>query len=129
MAWIELFAVLLVCHLVGDFIFQTNWQAINKHGGLGPDLVARRALISHIATYSLAFLPAFVWVSVDRGVGWAAATAALIAIPHLIQDDGRLIAIWARRIKGLHTPGGVALVALDQSFHALAIFATALVIA
>ena len=105
MAWTEIFAVFIVSHLVGDFLLQTNWQAENKHGGLGPDPVRRRALLSHIATYGLAFVPAFVWLANDIG-GWVVAAAAAVTLPHLVQDDGRLVALYMRSVK--HTPAAPA---------------------
>jgi hypothetical protein len=67
--WSELFVVFLVLHLVGDFALQTEWQAGHKRGGLGPDPVARRALAAHALTYTLVFVPAFVWLSRSEGVG------------------------------------------------------------
>ena len=54
MEWFEVFAVFLVSHLVGDYLLQTDWQAVHKHRGLGPDPVSRRALASHVATYTIA---------------------------------------------------------------------------
>jgi hypothetical protein len=50
--WVEVFAVFGVCHLAGDFILQTEWQATRKFGGLGSDGSARRALLAHTATYT-----------------------------------------------------------------------------
>jgi len=129
MAWVELFAVFVVCHLVGDFLLQTNWQAAHKHGGLGHDATARRALLSHIATYTLAFAPALVWIGDVRGIGWAAAAAGMISLPHLIQDDGRLVSAWARNVKGLDGSNGMLMVAIDQSFHMVALLAAALLVA
>jgi hypothetical protein len=46
---------------VGDCAFQTEWQALNKHGGLGRDPEARRALLSHIASYPLGYVSGLVW--------------------------------------------------------------------
>jgi len=34
-SWVEVFAVFVVSHLVGDFLIQTEWQASHKLGGLG----------------------------------------------------------------------------------------------
>ena len=65
MSWVEVFVVLVVCHLAGDFLLQTDWQASNKYGGLGGDPVRRRALFTHIVTYTLAFLPALVWIGLE----------------------------------------------------------------
>ncbi len=98
MPWVEVFAVFFVSHEVGDYLFQTEWQAMHKSGGLSAPGVRRRALLSHIATYTLAFVPAFIWLwdSLHWGV---IGLAALIAIPHLIQDDGRLLTSYARMVK------------------------------
>ena len=67
MSWVELFAAFVACHLAGDFVLQTDWQAIHKPGGLGRDPVARRALCAHIATYTLCFVPAIAWVAAENG--------------------------------------------------------------
>jgi hypothetical protein len=126
MPWVEAFAALVVSHLVGDYLLQTDWQAKNKRGGLGPDPVARRALLSHIASYTLAFVPALIWLAGEIGA-WAVAIGALIAVPHLIQDDGRLLAAYMRHVKhadGQANPSVAA--AADQAFHFLALFLTAL---
>lgn len=126
--WSEVFIVFFVCHLVGDYLFQTNWQAANKIGGLGSDPVARRALLSHIANYTLAFVPVFVWLFDDVGAG-VVFVVALVAGPHLVQDDGRLLDMYLRRVKHcdpVAMPGLRAMV--DQSFHVLALFGLALVV-
>ena len=127
MAWVEIFAVFFVCHVVGDYLLQTDWQARNKPGGLGRDPVARRALVSHIASYTLAFVPALVWIGDDLGAAEAVGIGALIATPHLIQDDGRLLKAYIARVKGdaALTERSVA-AAADQSFHILAMFLTSL---
>lgn len=130
MAWVEIFAVFFVSHLVGDYLLQTDWQARHKRGGLGGDPVARRALVLHIANYTLAFVPGLVWLADDIGAGAGVGIGALIAIPHLIQDDGRLLTAYVRRVKGptaVDEPSVMA--AADQSFHMLALFLTALLAA
>jgi hypothetical protein len=128
MPWVEVFVVFLICHLVGDYMLQTDWQARHKAGGLTGSGEMRRALLSHIATYTLAFVPAFIWLwgSVHA---WVFGLAAVIAIPHLIQDDGRLLAGYSIRVKkaDLNTNPALA-AALDQSFHLLALFLTALLV-
>ena len=67
--------------MVGDYLFQTDWQARHKRGGLSGDRVALRALCTHVATYTLAFLPAFVWIADELDAGWAVLAAVLIALP------------------------------------------------
>ena len=129
MEWVEIFVVFVVSHFVGDYLLQTDWQATHKRGGLGPDPVARRALLLHVMNYTIAFVPALVWLGDDIGVGAAIATGAGIAIPHLIQDDGRLLTLYMRRVKGC---GSTALqgvfTATDQSFHFLTLFLLALLV-
>ena len=124
MPWVEVFAALVVCHLVGDYLLQTDWQALHKRGGLGPDPLARRALFSHIVTYTLAFVPALVWLADDIGA-WAIATAALIAVPHWIQDDGRLLTVYIEKVKGVEAAANRSVAAAaDQSFHFVVLLLT-----
>ena len=127
MPWTEVFAVLVVSHLAGDYLLQTGWQAAHKHGGLGRDPVRRRALVSHVLTYGLAFVPALVWLADDLGA-WVAVVAAAIVVPHLIQDDGRLLGLYIRRVKRTEiAPGDFVFIAVDQSFHMIALFLIAVV--
>ena len=129
MPWTEVFIVFFVSHLVGDFGLQTEWQALHKHGGLGPDPEARRALLSHIATYTLAFVPALVWLAGDVGAGAALGTAALIALPHLVQDDGRLIQAWVRSVKGTDPIANANVTLMvDQTFHLVALLLLAFLV-
>ena len=44
---------LIAAHLVGDFVFQTRWQAAAK-------LTDRYARAAHVSTYLLAFVPVVV---------------------------------------------------------------------
>jgi hypothetical protein len=126
---VEVFVVLVVSHLVGDYLLQTDWQARHKRGGLGGDPTARRALLSHVATYTLAFVPALIWMSDDLGLG-VLGVAGLIFIPHLIQDDGRLLLGYLRRVKGCsESTAAEIFTAVDQSFHIVTLFLIALLAA
>ena len=126
MPWVEVFAAFVVCHLVGDYLLQTDWQALHKRGGLGPDPVSRRALVSHIASYTLAFVPALIWLADDIGA-WAIGVAALVAVPHMVQDDGRLLAAYMVRVKHTDPRANPSVAAAaDQTFHFVALFLTAL---
>jgi hypothetical protein len=127
MDWPEVFGACLLAHLTGDFLLQTDWQAEHKHGGLGREGVARRALFSHVLVYTLAFVPVFVWVGAEHSPPLALAFAALVSIPHLIVDDGRLLDAYIRVVK--RAPGEVPLVVyigVDQSVHVLCLAAVAL---
>jgi hypothetical protein len=126
--WVEVFAVLIVSHLVGDFLVQTDWQARNKQNGLGDDPVARRALLTHVLTYTLSFVPALIWIGVESSALEALGIGLVVAIPHLIQDDGRLLDAYMARVKGLSQTSAGLRVAVDQSFHAVFLFGTALLV-
>ncbi|MDP8967557.1 MAG: DUF3307 domain-containing protein [Actinomycetota bacterium] len=127
MPWVEAFALFAVSHLVGDYLLQTDWQATHKRGGLRADAVARRALLSHVATYTVAFVPALLLVA-DHAVPDMLWMAVLVAVPHAVQDDGRLVAWWMRRIKGAEVrTQPVAALAVDQTLHVVALLALALV--
>lgn len=128
MPWVEVFTVFVVCHLAGDYLLQTEFQATSKHGGLGRDPVARRALLLHVLTYTLAYAPALIWLGGEHGAGTVAAIAAAIAIPHLILDDGRPLALWLRRVKHTSSEPGTLTMLVDQSFHIVCLFALALAV-
>jgi hypothetical protein len=125
--WEAVFAVFIVCHVAGDFLLQTDWQAVNKRGGLSPSNTdARRALFTHVTVYTLVFVPAIIWIANAKSA-LAFALLAVIFIPHLIQDDTRALVHWNRVVKRSGPqPGGYVYMAIDQSFHFVALFATAL---
>ena len=126
MRWEEVFAVFVVCHLTGDFLLQTDWQATNKRGGLGRDPVNRRALFSHVTVYTLVFVPALIWVA-SHSSALAYALLAVIFIPHLVQDDARVLMAWNRTVKrSSPNPGDTLYMAIDQAFHVVVLFGTAL---
>lgn len=128
MTWVYWFAGFLVAHMVGDYLLQTDWQAVHKRGGLGPDPVARRALVTHVSTYTLAFVPALVWVGSHTSAGVAILAGVLIFLPHLVVDDGRVVRLYLARVKhadGLNT--GLA-AQVDQSFHVLSLCLVAILV-
>jgi hypothetical protein len=128
LSWVEIFAVLGVSHLVGDFLLQTDFQARHKYAGLGADPIRRRALRNHMATYMLAFVPALLWIAAETNLAEAIGVALLIAVPHWIQDDGRLLDAYMAVVKGLSKTSSGLRVAVDQSFHAVFLFVVALII-
>jgi hypothetical protein len=128
MTWVEVLAAFLVAHLVGDYLLQTDWQARHKAGGLGGDRTALKALAAHVATYTLAFVPACVWIGGERGAGWAVLAGALVALPHLVIDDARVVRLYLREVKGAEgfEPGLAA--AVDQAFHVVSLCVVALLV-
>lgn len=129
MNWVEVFAVLVVSHLAGDFLLQTDWQAAHKREGLGADPVSRRALAAHVLTYTACFVPALVWIGIETDALRAVAIGAAVAIPHLIQDDRRLLDAYMDRVKGSAELSSGVRIAVDQSFHVLFLFGVALLAA
>jgi hypothetical protein len=127
-SWYAVLAGFLVAHMVGDYLFQTDWQARNKRGGLGGDSLARRALCIHVTTYTLAFLPAFVWIGSDLDPGWAVAAAVLIFLPHLVIDDGRIVRVYLSRVKRANGLDVGLAASVDQSFHVLSLWLVAMLI-
>lgn len=126
MEWVEVFSAAIVCHLVGDYLLQTDWQARHKRGGIGPDPDARRALLSHVLLYTLAFVPLLALLWDDLGAA-VFGIAALIFLPHYVQDDGRLLTAYVQRVKGGEAASMPSVfTATDQSFHFLALFLVAL---
>jgi hypothetical protein len=127
--WAALFGVFLLCHLAGDFLLQTDWQATHKQRGLGRDPDARRALGTHAITYTLAFVPALLWVAGHSGAAATIGFALLIGFPHVAVDDGRLVEVWVQHVKRVHqTPSTVVQLGVDQTLHVLALGALALLV-
>ena len=127
MSWVEIFGAFVVTHLVGDYLLQTDWQARHKRGGLQGDPVRRRALLSHVTTYTLAFVPALTWLYEEVGLG-VLAVAVAIFVPHMVQDDGRLLSWFVYRLKGCDDESAAEVFKpVDQSFHVLTLFAIAVV--
>ena len=127
MNWVSVLAAFIVAHMVGDYLFQTDWQARNKRGGLGGG-PAFRALGAHVATYTLAFVPALIWIGDQLDVGWALLAGALVALPHLVIDDGRIVRLYLAHVK--RAPGfDISLAAsVDQTFHILSLCLVALLV-
>jgi Protein of unknown function (DUF3307) len=127
-SWSAAFLVFLVSHAAGDILLQTDWQAVTKVAGLG-DVAGRRALIQHLGGYMLAFVPALVWVGAETTAPLAVAVGALIAIPHLLIDDGRIVNGWLHKVKHVGQPALGLRIAVDQTFHAICLLGAALVAA
>ena len=128
MNWVSVFAAFLVAHMVGDYLFQTDWQARHKRGGLTGDRIAFRALLAHVTTYTLAFLPALIWIGDQLDPGWAVLAAALIFLPHLVLDDGRIVRAYLANVKRAEGFDLGLAASVDQSFHVLSLFLVALLV-
>jgi 2-methylcitrate dehydratase PrpD len=125
-SWSSALTALLDSPVVGDVLLQTDAQAVSKGNGLG-ESSGRRALVSHVATYTLAFVPALVWIGRERGAPRAAGLGASVAIPHLLVDDGWLVRAWLHRVKRVPEPPPALSIAVDQGFHVVCLLGAAIV--
>lgn len=108
------FDILLLGHLVGDFLFQTQWMALNKQKRWLPLGVHCIVYTAIVAVFSYSFLdePLSVW------------GLLLIFISHVILDQGRFVGFWYRRITMCtHEKSGWLKIVHDQVFHLLILFA------
>lgn len=128
LGWPGVLLAFLASHLAGDFLVQTEWQAVNKEGGLR-DSRSRGALFQHVVAYTASFAPALVWIGRRTSVSRAFAVAGAIAVPHLLVDDGRLVEVWLHEVKRAPQPPPALAVAVDQSFHVISLLGAALVAA
>jgi uncharacterized protein DUF3307 len=127
-SWVAVLAGFLVAHMVGDYLLQTDWQARHKRGGLGHDPIARRALLSHVTTYTLAFVPALIWIADELEPVWAVVSAVLIFLPHLAIDDGRFVRLYLTRVKRVNGFDVGLAASVDQSFHILSLWLVAMLV-
>jgi Protein of unknown function (DUF3307) len=127
-SWVDAFAGFLVAHMVGDYLFQTDWQARHKRGGLTGDPVALRALLAHVTTYTIAFIPALIWIGSETDAVVAIVSAVLIFLPHLVVDDGRLVRFYLARVKRADGFDVGLAASVDQSFHVLSLSLVAILV-
>ncbi len=105
----------LVAHLAADWLFQTEWMAVNKVS------LRHSASWTHAAVYALFMALVFPLLA-----------AILIGFSHLLIDTRAPVRWWVRVVKGAseNTPGvGIVEMGVDQVFHAIVIAATALLLA
>ena len=128
LGWPAVLLSLLASHLAGDVLMQTEWQAVNKAGGLRESR-SRKALLAHVIAYTASFSPAFVWIGRRTSIQRALMVGGAVAIPHLLVDDGRLVEVWLREVKRADEPSPALAVAVDQSFHVICLLGAALLAA
>lgn len=113
----SLFDILLIGHFVGDFLFQTNWMAVNKEKKWVP-------LLTHCTVYTV--IVTLFGLMADGISFWG---IAVIFIGHVILDRKTFVSFWVRYIQTARGPeAGWLSVLADQIFHilllALAIYLT-----
>jgi hypothetical protein len=105
------FETLLLAHVVGDWLLQTEWQATHK-------ATSWRALLTHVVVYHLVVLAALLW-RVGYGVGEVYAVVVGLAVVHAVMDRKHTVAWFMRvmRIAVEREPAGWLAIAVDQSLH------------
>ncbi|MEP9409022.1 DUF3307 domain-containing protein [Peribacillus frigoritolerans] len=112
---VTLFIILYIGHKIADYLFQTEYQALNKQSNWG-------ALLRHCTIYTLIItLLAFITI------GFFSWTAVFILfISHVIIDKRGFLIWWARRVKKMADTNNQSqqpvLNELDQAFHYIILF-------
>jgi len=88
----ELFILLLFGHLFGDYLFQNDWMALNKHKKVWP-------LFVHCYIYSLTVF-VFIGVLLHISVVECLILFGCIFLSHIILDGTSLIDRWFRLTQG-----------------------------
>jgi hypothetical protein len=100
------FDMLLIAHLIGDFLLQTSWMAVNKATQWVP-------LFVHVTVYTTV-IGIFAFISGE--ISWAG--MVVIFIGHVILDRRTFVAWWVRQVQRAtgKEAGWLGIVA-DQIFH------------
>jgi hypothetical protein len=109
----RLFDYLIIAHLVGDYLVQTEFEAMNKALGR----FWNRALISHCLKYTLSFVPVIVLLGMP--LWWL----AVIYGTHMVLDRRWFITGWRKYVTRNSEQSIQATfwltVVIDQIFHVL----------
>jgi len=104
------FELLLLAHLIGDFLFQTQWMAFNKMKHWLPLLV-------HCVVYTVV-VALVSYVCLDHPLSLAG--ILIIFIGHIILDQGSFIRWWYLKVCRCTESGtGWLKIVYDQIFHLL----------
>ena len=116
-----LFEYLILAHLLGDWILQTEWQALNKR-------TSWLALGTHVVVYHALILAVILWQdSPDRPIIYA--VVGVLALTHALLDRFTVVPLMrALRIVVKREPDRVLVLAVDQAIHVLLLGAAAYVV-
>ncbi|WP_102348178.1 DUF3307 domain-containing protein [Bacillus sp. Marseille-P3661] len=106
------FDILLIGHLIGDYLFQTSWMAANK---------AKKwsALLTHSFVYTLA-VAVVAWI----GFGGLSVWGILLVFGlHVFFDRRTFVAWWVRTIMtSTGKESGWLSIIVDQTFHLITLW-------
>lgn len=107
---------LLAAHLVGDFVFQTRWQATGKFGWSDRAYWLRAR---HVFTYTLAFVPVAIVYGSAKEYSGAAAFLSVLAILHFLTDAQRFTSTLGDRIVWRFLPERIRELEVRTDLHLL----------
>ncbi len=115
----SLFDSMLVAHLLGDWIFQTEWQALHKAKSLA-------ALLTHVVTYHLILL-AVLLLQLPVNDWHPYAAVAVLAVTHAWLDRRANLAAFMRAVHIVRErpAEGWLLMTVDQAIHVCLLAAAA----
>lgn len=100
----------LIGHLVGDYLLQNDWMAVNKKYRTLPCLV-------HVSLYTAA-VGLFTW--------WPWWALIVVAVTHFIQDRTRIVLLWMRfmRQEGFAQPPYApwSVIVVDNVWHLVVLY-------
>ena len=107
------FSYLIIAHLVGDYLIQTEFEALNKALGR----FWNRALISHCVKYTLSFVPFLIWFGLP--LWWL-----LVIYGSHMMLDRRWFILWWRKFITRNSEDSIKAtfwltVVIDQIFHVI----------
>jgi hypothetical protein len=109
-----------MAHIIGDWLLQTEWQAVNKDSNW-------KALAVHLLIYHVVVAIVLLW-----GFNIPPAQVGIVMVPlivlHAVFDRRGFVRQLMRllRLTVTREPGGWLIIAVDQSLHLLLLGATAL---
>ncbi len=119
----SLFDWLLVGHLVGDFLLQSDRMAQKKVQEIS-------WMLRHVAVYMLVITVVLVAYGLHHplALGWVVATWLFLTITHVVLDRRRFVACWMG-FAGISPEHAWLSVVADQVFHVLTLAVVAQVLA
>ncbi|MDT3700037.1 MAG: DUF3307 domain-containing protein [Thermincola sp.] len=106
------FDVLLIAHLVGDYLLQLGWMAANK-------TKSWLATFTHAAVYTLT-VAAFAVLFIKDFSAWG---LVLVFVSHAIIDRRVITAFWVKSVMSApESERGWLTIVVDQIFHLIILF-------
>ncbi len=109
----SIFAWLVIGHLVGDWMLQTDWMAREKQNGL-----VARALLIHCLIYTGTLMATLALVAARHALSPPYLSVGLIVLlSHWLIDGARLAARWSQLLR--QTKQTFVRIMVDQTLHLL----------